>query len=101
MSGGGVWRGRGVCCALCCGESWGRGTRPGAGGGVAGAAAGGGGGGGGDGGGDKGMLVHTPHGKLVRIVSVEWVADDWPVSTDGDGEGEGDDGDTSFPIVLC
>uniref|UniRef100_A0A0P4VYZ8 Tyrosine-protein phosphatase n=1 Tax=Scylla olivacea TaxID=85551 RepID=A0A0P4VYZ8_SCYOL len=24
------------------------------------------------------MLVHTPHGKLVRIVSVEWVADDWP-----------------------
>lgn len=24
------------------------------------------------------MLVHTHHGKLVRIVSVEWVPDDWP-----------------------
>lgn len=42
------------------------------------------------------MLVHTHHGKLVRIVSVEWVPDDWPVSRalgchrlEGGGRGKG------------
>lgn len=42
--------------------------RCGVGGGVGGAVAGG------------GMLVTTPQGKLIRIVSVEWVPEDWPVS---------------------